>query len=239
MSATMFSSSVAWNVCVPCLREATVLFVSHNLKSVAELCPRSLLLGHGQMVAMGPTQEVISSYMQQSRSDAGATTDAKMVSISKITVRNQSGPCLRFKSGEKAWIDIEVTAREQCSRLSVTLWITDEHYENIFDTSTERLGHGNFTLEAGTAFECTFELQLPLATGVYHPSVHIYRYDTQTVFDSRDPAASIYLEGDVGVRGIVNCAPRVTRQVIRPASVGKRISDATNQNASLEGSTAV
>src|SRR5215469_10353620 len=37
----------------------TVLFVSHNLKSVAQFCQRSLLLDHGQMVTIGPTQEVI------------------------------------------------------------------------------------------------------------------------------------------------------------------------------------
>ena len=210
---------------------ASVLFVSHNLKSVAEFCPRALLLEHGKMAAIGPTQEVISSYMHQSRRIHVEEPNSKSITISKVSVRNQSGPCLRFHSGEKAWIDIEVTAREHCSRLSVTLWITDEHYENIFDTSTERLGHGNFILEAGEAFECTFELRLPFATGVYHPSVHVYRYDTETVYDSWDPAASIYLEGDVGVRGVVNCAPRVTRQEIRPAS-DATIAEATSQNNS-------
>jgi lipopolysaccharide transport system ATP-binding protein len=197
---------------------ASVLFVSHNLKSVAEFCPRALLLKHGQMAAIGPTQEVISSYMHQSRSDAIAKTDSKTASISKVTVRNQFGPCLRFHSGERAWVDIEVTARERCSKLSVTLWITDEQYENIFDTSTERLGHGNFNIEAGEVFKCTFELQLHLTTGVFHPSVHIYRYDTQTVYDSWAPAASIYLEADEGVGGVVNCAPRVIQHEIKAAS---------------------
>lgn len=199
---------------------SSVLFVSHNLKSVAEFCPRTLLLEHGKTITIGRTQEVISSYMHQSRRDHLAESDSKTVSISKVIVRNQSGPCLRFQSGEKAWIDIEVVARKRCSKLSVTLWITDEHYENIFDTSTERLGHGNFSLEAGEVFACTCELQLHLATGVYHPSVHIYRYDTQTVYDSWDPAASIYLEGDEGVRGVVNCVPRVTWQEVRAASEG-------------------
>jgi homopolymeric O-antigen transport system ATP-binding protein len=217
---------------------ASVLFVSHNLKSVAEFCPRALLLDRGRMVMIGPTQEVISSYMNRSRSDRTPDTDSKAVSISKVTIRNQSGPSLRFQSGERAWVDIEVTARERCSKLSVTLWITDEHYENIFDTSTERLGHGNFTLEAGEVFACTFELQLHLAAGVYHPSVHVYRYDTQTVYDAWDPAASIYLEADEGVRGVVNCVPRVTRQEIRAASSanGAAIKDG---DAALEDSRAV
>lgn len=174
---------------------ATVLFVSHNLKSVAEFCPRTLLLERGKMVTIGPTHEVISSYMHENRGERVAAADSRTVAISKVTVRNKEGPCLRFRSGEKAWIDIEVAAYKRCSKLSVTLWITDEQYESIFDTSTERLGHGNFTLNEGDVFTCTFELQLHLATGVFHPSVHVYRYDTETLYDRWDPAATISTRG--------------------------------------------
>ena len=217
---------------------ASVLFVSHNLKSVAEFCPRALLLDRGRMVTIGPTQEVISSYMHQSRSDRVRDTESKAVSISKVTVRNQSGPSLRFQSGERAWIDIEVIARKRSSKLSVTLWISDEHYEEIFDTSTERLGHGNFTLDVGEVFVCTFELQLHFAAGVYHPSVHVYRYDTQTVYDAWDPAASIYIDADEGVRGVVNCVPRVTRQEIQAASEGD-VALASVENEADETSAAI
>ena len=197
---------------------ATVLFVSHNLKSVAEFCPRTLLLERGKMVTIGPTQEVISSYMHENRGERIAAAESRTVAISKVTVRNQEGPSLRFRSGENAWIDIEVTAHKRCSKLSVTLWITDEQYESIFDTSTERLGHGNFTLDEGEVFTCTFELQLHLATGVFHPSVHVYRYDTETLYDRWDPAATIYLEGNEGVCGVVDCSPRVVRKEIRGAA---------------------
>jgi lipopolysaccharide transport system ATP-binding protein len=200
---------------------ATVLFVSHNLKSVAEFCSRTLLLERGRLVTIGPTQEVISSYLHQSRSDRLADTEPRMVAISKVTIRNQEGPSLRFQSGEKAWVDIEVTGYKRSTRLSVTLWITDEHYENIFDTSTERLGYGNFTLDAGDVFVCTFELQLHLVTGVFHPSVHVYRYDTQTVYDSWDPAATVYVEAGEGICGVANCAPRLIRQEVRTPSDGR------------------
>src|SRR5208282_1374274 len=149
---------------------AAILFVSHNLKSVAGFCQRCLLLEHGQTVTIGPSQEVISSYLNRSRSEQVKAEESKSVSISKVTVRNAAGECLRFQSGEKGWIDIELIANKRCHKLSVSLYVTDEQYQSIFDTSTERLGHGNFTLEAGETFTCTFELQLNLATGIYHPS---------------------------------------------------------------------
>src|SRR5215469_3647676 len=86
---------------------ATVLFVSHSLKSIAAFCKRSLLLEHGQAVEIGPTHEVISSYLNRSRDQHLKSAESKSVVISKVTVRNASRECLGFHSGEKAWIDIE------------------------------------------------------------------------------------------------------------------------------------
>jgi len=194
---------------------AAVLFVSHNLKSVAEFCHRGLLLERGRMVTIGPTQEVISSYLDRSRNDHLKATDSKSVVISKVTVRNGAGECLRFKSGEKAWIDIELTAYKRCSKLSVSLYVTDEQYQSIFDTSTERLGHGNFSLEAGEVFTCTFELILNLTNGIFHPSILVYRYDTQTEYDRWAPATAIYVRPDEDVRGGAHLFPKVTRQEVR------------------------
>ena len=199
---------------------AAVLFVSHNLKSVAEFCHRCLLLERGQMVTIGRTQEVISSYLDRSRNDHLRAADSKSVVISKVTVRNGAGECLRFQSGERVWIDIEVTAHKRCSKLSVSLYVTDEEFQNVFDTSTERLKHGNFTLEAGEVFSCTFELRLNLANGLFHPSVLVYRYDTQTEYDRWAPATTIHVSSDEDVRGVANCFPRVIRQEIRAASDG-------------------
>jgi lipopolysaccharide transport system ATP-binding protein len=41
----------------------TIVYVSHDLKAVNNLCRRSLLLINGQTIAIGETQEVISKYM--------------------------------------------------------------------------------------------------------------------------------------------------------------------------------
>ena len=212
---------------------AAVLFVSHNLKSVAEFCHRCLLLERGQMVTIGHTQEVISSYLNRSRNDHLTAADSKAVVISKVTVRNGAGECLRFQSGERVWIDIEVTAHKRCSKLSVSLYVTDEQFQNVFDTSTERLKHSNFNLEAGEVFTCTFELRLNLANGLFHPSVLVYRYDTQTEYDRWAPATTIHVSSDEDVRGVANCFPQVIRQDIRAASNGNLA--VTARDTSIDG----
>jgi lipopolysaccharide transport system ATP-binding protein len=45
----------------------TVLFVSHNLAAVNQLCERSMLLDHGEKVTEGPTTRVIEEYVKRLR----------------------------------------------------------------------------------------------------------------------------------------------------------------------------
>ena len=204
---------------------ATALFVSHNLKSVAEFCHRALLLDHGKMLTLGPTEDVIEIYMNHAgRSDTKLAT--KSAAISKVTVRGEAGECCRFESGQKAWIDIEFSAILRCEKISVSLYITDENFRGVFDTSTQRLGEGTFTLEPGDTASCTFELDLNLTAGIYHPSVLLFRYDTQTEFDRWAPASTIYLNSAIDVGGIANCMPQVVRKEVRAAMAGELVSAA-------------
>jgi len=192
----------------------TVLFVSHNLKSVTEFCQRCMLLEKGRAVAMGPAEEVVSVYLNKGRNRQVSEASSKSVVISKVTVRDEQGECVRFTSGQKAWIDVELSAHAKCSNLSLTLYITDDEYKNICDTSTERLGHGNFNLDQGDIYKCTFEITVNMANGSFHPAILVYRYDTQTEYDRWAPAATIYVSSEEDVRGIVHCFPRVVRQEI-------------------------
>jgi len=197
---------------------ATVLFVSHNLKTVAEFCDRCLLLDRGRAVMTGPAQEVISAYLNRSQSAHTADIRLTPVTISKVRVRNEHGDCARFQSGEKAWIDIEVTARTRCNKLSIALYITNDNFEEIFHTATERLGLNSFSLDKGEVFACTFELRLNMVTGIFHPSVLVHRNDTQTKYDRWAPAATIYISSAQDAGGTVHCFPKVIRQQILPAS---------------------
>jgi lipopolysaccharide transport system ATP-binding protein len=55
----------------------TVLFVSHNLTAVQNLCPRSMLLAHGRHVTTGPTSTVIDEYVKTVRSHAATSLSAR------------------------------------------------------------------------------------------------------------------------------------------------------------------
>jgi lipopolysaccharide transport system ATP-binding protein len=66
----------------------TVLFVSHNLTAVSNLCPRSMLLASGEKIIEGPTPDVIREYVRSVQRDVGT-------SLAERTDRSGNGR-LRF-----------------------------------------------------------------------------------------------------------------------------------------------
>jgi len=186
----------------------TVLFVSHNLKSVTEICQRAMLLEHGKVVTIDNTDAVIRKYLSTDETSK-ISDEKKPVYISRVTVRDRVGEQSTFESGQKAWVDVEVTAREALDKLAVVIWFKDDTQYIIFHTSTERLGFAPFSLQPGGTYRCTFELSLNIAHGTFHLVTQVYRYDIQKGYDRREPASTIFIGSTTAVGGAVNCFPRL------------------------------
>src|SRR5579863_3397393 len=145
----------------------TVLFVSHNLKAVTEICDRAMLLERGKVLMIDRTDIVARKYLSIQTKEL-LPYENKAVYISKVCVRDRSGEQAKFESGERAWVDVEVIARQATDKLAVVIWFKDESDYIIFHTSTERLGYAPFSLQPGETYRCTFELSLNIAHGTFH-----------------------------------------------------------------------
>ena len=75
----------------------TVLFVSHNLRAIRTLCPRSLILKAGRVLADGPTEEVLQTYSDSSSAPEGSRSwdpqdpDFRLLSATLLTPGGQTG----------------------------------------------------------------------------------------------------------------------------------------------------
>ena len=68
----------------------TVLFVSHNMPAVINLCSRAILLDKGEVAGDGPSRDIVNQYVELSTSASGEVqwTDAKMApGNSKVRLR--------------------------------------------------------------------------------------------------------------------------------------------------------
>ena len=188
---------------------ATIIFVSHDLRAVAELCSRTLLLDRGRIAAAGPSDEIIRQYLGTALRREHLV-EGKDAYLSRVCVRNASGEASTFRSGEKAWLDLEVTATTDVTRLAIVVQLCANDEYGVFDTSTERLGLDPFSLHAGETFRCRFELELHLARGTYHVEGYVHRYDIDRQYDHWHQAATILVTTAQDVGGVVNLYPKVT-----------------------------
>ncbi|MGB2625414.1 MAG: Wzt carbohydrate-binding domain-containing protein, partial [Candidatus Acidiferrum sp.] len=196
----------------------TVLFVSHNLKSVSEICQRAMLLEQGKVVTIDSADKVMRRYLSGGPA-ANIPTEKKSVYVNKVTLRNRFGEQSTFESGETAWVDVEVTAREAVQKLAVVIWFADDSERIIFHTSTERLGSPAFSLQPGGTYRCTFELSLNIAHGTFHLVTEIYRYDIQKSYDRFEPSPTMFIGTTLAVGGSVNCFPRLlASETIAPST---------------------
>jgi lipopolysaccharide transport system ATP-binding protein len=187
---------------------ATVLFVSHNLRAIAELCPKSILLEHGKIVAHGPSQEVMTTYLERS-GQQGLQPGSRNVSISGVKVRRERSESVAFESGERIWVDVELECAQEAEPFSIVLFVNDDKQYEAFHTSTEYLGCPPISLAAGQRFECTFELDLPLAGGTFYLGVELFRFNNEKTLHRVFPAATIFVSTLTEVRGVVNPRPRI------------------------------
>jgi lipopolysaccharide transport system ATP-binding protein len=57
----------------------TILFVSHNLAAVSQLCKRGVLLKQGELVGIGQSEDIISSYISQTK--VGINNGASLINL--------------------------------------------------------------------------------------------------------------------------------------------------------------
>lgn len=188
---------------------ATVLFVSHNLRAVSDLCKRSILLDHGKMLLDGPTQDVIRHYYDTSANNKTTLVAEKEVYISKVNIHGDIHDQVQYKAKSKTILEININGNKNCTKLAVCIYLQDDNNVLLFDTSTERLTGNSFDIDVGELKTLKYELELNLGPGTYHFGALIYRYDIQKTYDSVYPAKTIIVYSDRDARGAVNLYPEL------------------------------
>jgi lipopolysaccharide transport system ATP-binding protein len=106
----------------------TILFVSHNMGAMAQLCERGILLKHGAVAADGPIRDVIESYLgaEVDHRSSGVTFPAepsKAAQILSVAILREDGtPAPEFDCDGPFVVRIEVAIREKITGLRI--WFT-------------------------------------------------------------------------------------------------------------------
>lgn len=188
---------------------ATIIFISHNLPAVINLCSGCILLERGRVAKTGHPEEVVKFYFERlSQTSGGQPTDD--VSISNVTVLKDGKEESQFKAGEKAVVVVNVSSKIDCHDLALHIELRSNNDYQVFEVYTELLDSGGFSLKEGETRGFEVELTMHLAAGVYHLGAFIVSLDNVTKrYDRKFPAATLYVEAHASVRCLANLYPRV------------------------------
>ncbi len=142
----------------------TVLFVSHNLAAVRNLCSRTLLLDSGVMEKIGPTEEVISYYLSKTAVELTSTVVLPSCSPDEAgtgcrlhLLNEERLPQAQFRLGEPWRIVVEFELYRSVPHViaAVGLISLDAVPLITYWSKPKDLGPGRYSVE--------FECNLPLA----------------------------------------------------------------------------
>src|SRR5205085_5230867 len=114
----------------------TVVFISHNMEAILELCKRVILLDKGVCYADGAGADVVHEYWKRLHEADGEDLTAP-IDVRRVSFEDAKGSeTLTVKSGENVRLRLRFRAKTHLSEPIVGVALYDERNTCIFGTNT-------------------------------------------------------------------------------------------------------
>ena len=137
----------------------TVMFVSHNLGSLAQICNKGLLLNHGKMVSFGGIRETIDEYLrlsdQENHFKLEKTSDETDMQIVEVAVTDAAGtPKSQLLHNSEFSVSLRVNVKKFRRGATFCIALLNKYkrrvfteHKNIHDLLDGRTGSYRLTFE--------------------------------------------------------------------------------------------
>jgi lipopolysaccharide transport system ATP-binding protein len=160
----------------------TVLFVSHNMTAVQQLCERVVLVRQGCVVRDGNSEDALAEYLGDAVQSSGGSFDLNshasrsskhIAIIQSVTLSRRDGiETTQFYSEDEATIDIKLNLPSQLQSPRLAISIEDSLGRRIFTVASYFCQNPLRDIEGNADIRCVIP-KLPLAPGRYLLSVRI------------------------------------------------------------------
>lgn len=180
----------------------TLLFVSHNMSTVASLCNRSIFLNNGRIAMDGPTDAVINEYFAfldtacdlSERADRKGTGDVR---VTRISIRDQEGnPLNAVAPGQTIDICLAFanTSGQELRGIRSMITIHNRQGQPIFSQHNQLSDSDYGVLPKAGEFVCTIP-RLPLNSAFYKLSYTISGFGESIIHDQLADAIEFKVAG--------------------------------------------
>ncbi len=154
----------------------TVLFVSHNMAAVQNLCTRAILLKQGGKIADAATNDVIEKYLSDvsiqaktrldERTDRQGTGAVKFTSVQLLNEKNETANSLISGQFVKIILEVDRSDRDAVANATFAMGIDDQSGNRI-TVLTSEAGGGPLTMSPATNHVEIVIPKLPFVKGKY------------------------------------------------------------------------
>jgi lipopolysaccharide transport system ATP-binding protein len=184
----------------------TVLFVSHNMASIIELCDRALLMQDGKVHSTGNVSEIIPLYLSAFKAEEITSDLSKIktragngkVKFSKIELLDTENNKIDFAlSGQRIRMRIVCDVKDYNfnGNLHMSIRFVDENDITLFHLSNSVSNGKEFEIkkeEGQFVVDCDIT-KLPLNSGTY--KFHLFVSNLEDLFDEINFAGELKVEG--------------------------------------------
>jgi len=145
----------------------TILFVSHNMGAIQELCNRCVMLESGRVIKTGTPAQVIDYYLsriKRAAKDLVLSEDTSLpVQLTRIRIENQNGDLIsEVEMGEDAILVIEYVVRKDIPSLSVGMDLHKDRTSLLYSLDSDL----DESLMAATQVPGTYRSRVVLPTSL-------------------------------------------------------------------------
>ncbi|MCL4870646.1 MAG: ABC transporter ATP-binding protein [Anaerolineae bacterium] len=159
----------------------TVIFVSHNMAAVNQLCERGIVLVDGELRFEGSTEQAIEKYLRDDSAIQSATIDTSQLTgrsgtgdgrILEVRLSDESGnPSTQFGIGDALTVELRGVVYEPIHRLSMGVEITTLEGLGLLNLRTDSQGIDFGPYRAND--EIRFQIKVPSLP--FYPNTYLVR----------------------------------------------------------------
>ncbi len=161
----------------------TIIFVSHNMSAIQELCSKAIYLESGKIKANGECSKIIQTYLEEQSSISNISSIANFIRSGNLGELARLIKCDVFNSdqensfkllfGEPFSVQLVIDAFRNLDNLTVLIRIDSINNSSIVTTSSENSG-GFYSVKANKKIKVTARFNnLLLAPGFYWLTISI------------------------------------------------------------------
>lgn len=157
----------------------TVVFVSHDMGSVKQICDRAILLNKGGLLDIGDTESVVNRYYFEISKDSGTNVNSsikidgkrvehgtRQAEILEVSLINADKHINVVSAGEFAKIIVKFKANETVDSVNVGIMIRDKYGQDVFGTNTE-LNNIVLDIKSGCVYEVHYDAVINIGVGKF------------------------------------------------------------------------